>query len=253
MVSIVIVSHSRRLAEGLLELAAQATHDKVAMAIAAGIDDPETPLGTDAVAVMHAIEQVYSPDGVLVLLDMGSAILSADMALELLSPEKVDGVKVCPAPLVEGTIAASVAAASGLPIERVWMEAHGALTAKYQALAQRQPQMNSSPSAPLNRSPAQPPDNECPQDQTLTFSWTLHLPHGLHLRPAAVLAAELGHFEAQIWLSTNGKTVNAKRLNNLMGLGVRHGDTLRFTVNGKDAKEAIAALKALTENNLAYK
>ncbi|MEJ2766217.1 dihydroxyacetone kinase phosphoryl donor subunit DhaM [Photobacterium sp. MCCC 1A19761] len=248
-----IVSHSRRLAEGLLELATQVSHGKVAMAIAAGIDAPETPLGTDALAVMNAIEQVYSPDGVLVLLDMGSAILSADMALELLSPDKVDAVKVCPAPLVEGTIVACVAAAGGMPLESVLIEAQSALTAKYQALAQRHPQSDSSPSIPLDQPSGQHPVDECPQDQTLTFSWTIHTPHGLHLRPAAVLAAELGRFEAQIWLSKNGKTVNAKSLSNIMGLGVRNGDTLTFTVSGKDAKAAIATLKALTENNLAYK
>lgn len=253
MVSIVIVSHSRRLAEGILELAAQISRGKVAMAIAAGIDDPEAPLGTDAIAVMNAIEQVYSPDGVLVLLDMGSAILSADMALELLSPDKAEAVKICPAPLVEGTIAASVAASGGMPIDIVLMEAHSALAAKYQALEQHQPQMYSSPSAPIDRPPIQQPSNELHQDQTLTFSWTIRTPHGLHIRPAAVLAAELGRFEAQIWLSKNGMKVNAKSLNNIMGLGVRNGDTLSFTATGNDAKEAIATLKKLAENNLEYK
>ncbi|MDF2153552.1 dihydroxyacetone kinase phosphoryl donor subunit DhaM [Vibrio sp. CAU 1672] len=248
MVSIVIVSHSRRLAEGLLELTAQITHGKIAMAIAAGIDDPENPIGTDALAVKNAIEKVYRPDGVLVLVDIGSAILSADMALELLPPDKVDAVKICPAPLVEGTIAASVAAAAGQPIDIVLMEAHSAIAAKYQALEQPLPQMYSSPSAPFERPSARPPANDISPDQTLSFSWTIRSPHGLHIRPAAVLAAELGRFTAKIWLSKNGKKVNAKSLNNIMSLGIRNGDTLTFTACGNDAEAVIDALKSLTSS-----
>ncbi len=88
MVAIVIVSHSLRLAQGVEELALQMSGGDVPLAIAAGIDDPQNPIGTDAIAIMSAIESVWSPDGVLVLMDMGSALLSTEMALELLSEEQ---------------------------------------------------------------------------------------------------------------------------------------------------------------------
>ena len=77
MVGIVIVSHSAQLAEGVRELAQQMARD-VRLAVAAGIDDPEHPIGTDAVAVYEAIQNVYGEDGVLVLMDLGSALLSAE-------------------------------------------------------------------------------------------------------------------------------------------------------------------------------
>lgn len=70
MVAIVIVSHSLRLAQGVEELALQMSGGDVPLAIAAGIDDPQNPIGTDAIAIMSAIESVWSPDGVLVLMDM---------------------------------------------------------------------------------------------------------------------------------------------------------------------------------------
>ncbi len=106
------------------------------MGVAAGIDDPENPIGTDPVAVINAVESVYSPDGVLVLVDMGSAILSTDMALELMDEDQARVVHVCAAPLVEGTMAACVSAAAGMSIEQVLSETHEAIIAKYETLNQ---------------------------------------------------------------------------------------------------------------------
>lgn len=130
MVSIVIVSHSQKLAEGVRELARQMVQDKVPIAVAAGIDDPENPLGTDAMQVYEAIASVYSDDGVLVLMDLGSALLSAEMAIEFLPESQQDKIHLCEAPLVEGAIAASVAATSSNDINRIISEARQALTAK---------------------------------------------------------------------------------------------------------------------------
>ncbi|BED44101.1 hypothetical protein VEE63_02790 [Escherichia coli] len=120
MVNLVIVSHSARLGEGVGELARQMfMSDSCKIAIAAGIDDPQNPIGTDAVKVMEAIESVADADHVLVMMDMGSALLSAETALELLAPEIAAKVRLCAAPLVEGTLAATVSAASGADIDKV--------------------------------------------------------------------------------------------------------------------------------------
>jgi phosphocarrier protein FPr len=110
MIGIVLVSHSAKLAQGVRELARQMVQGQVPLAVAAGIDDPDNPIGTDAVKVHAAIESVFSEDGVLVLMDLGSAILSAETALEFLSPEQRAHVYLCEAPLVEGALAAAVEA-----------------------------------------------------------------------------------------------------------------------------------------------
>ncbi|HAJ61759.1 MAG TPA: HPr family phosphocarrier protein, partial [Cyanobacteria bacterium UBA8543] len=139
MVGIVIVSHSAQLATGVQELANQMVQgagrsiigaNAPRLAIAAGIDDPDNPLGTDAMKVYQAIESVYSDDGVVVLMDLGSAVLSAEMALEFLPEEQRAKVRLCEAPLVEGAIAAIVQAANGASLEQVLAEARGALAAK---------------------------------------------------------------------------------------------------------------------------
>ena len=129
-VGIVIVSHSRQLAEGVRELAVQMVQGKVSLAVAAGIDDPKNPLGTDAIQVYEAIASIYNDQGVIVLMDLGSALMSAEMAVEFLSEEQRKKVHLCEAPLVEGAIAAAVAAASGCNIQQVIAQARGALVAK---------------------------------------------------------------------------------------------------------------------------
>ena len=89
MVGLVLVSHSYRLAEGTAELARQMGGDEVRIETAAGLDTPDHEIGTDAMLVSGAIERAWSDDGVLVLMDLGSAVLSAEMALDLL-PSAVD-------------------------------------------------------------------------------------------------------------------------------------------------------------------
>jgi phosphoenolpyruvate---glycerone phosphotransferase subunit DhaM len=117
MVGLVIVSHSRRLAEGLKELVDQLTRGQVAVVQAGGIADGA--LGTDAVLVAAAIGAADSGDGVLVLVDLGSAILSAETALDLIPEESRARVRLSGAPLVEGAIAAGLEASFGSDLARV--------------------------------------------------------------------------------------------------------------------------------------
>ncbi|MDP8033908.1 dihydroxyacetone kinase phosphoryl donor subunit DhaM [Pasteurella atlantica] len=130
MVNFVIVSHSIKIAEGVVELASQMKVENCKIVAAGGIDDPHNPIGTDAVKIMQAIEDVSSPSGVVVLVDLGSAILSAETALDLLDPEISEKVKICYAPLVEGTIAAVVAASAGDSIDEVIAEANASAELK---------------------------------------------------------------------------------------------------------------------------
>src|SRR5690242_21573675 len=135
MVGIVIVSHHAKLAEGIRDLAEQMVSEPMPIAIAGGIDDADNPFGTDAMKISAAIESVYGPDGVVVLMDLGSALLSAETALEFLPPEQRATVVLCAAPLVEGAIAAAVQASIGGDLWHVRDEAQAGLTAKIAQLA----------------------------------------------------------------------------------------------------------------------
>lgn len=128
-VSLVVVSHSPTLARGVKELADQLADQQVQIEIAAGIVDGrsgEVLLGTDAAQIAAAIQRCWSAAGVLVLVDLGSAVLSAELALELLPPTMQAGCLISNAPLVEGAIVAAVEASLSHALGVVNQAAEGA-------------------------------------------------------------------------------------------------------------------------------
>lgn len=116
-VGIVIISHSARLAEGVVELAGQMAQGDIKLVAAGGTDDGS--LGTSINKVNAALQQVAGPEGILILLDLGSAAMITEMAVESLSEEQRQLVIVSSAPLVEGAVLAAVEAASGSTLAEV--------------------------------------------------------------------------------------------------------------------------------------
>lgn len=125
-VGLVVVSHSARLAEGVVELAGQMTHGEVRLIAAGGTD--EGGLGTSLAKVSDAIAAADGADGVLVLFDLGSAALVTDMALEVLSEAQRQRIILSDAPLVEGAVTAAVEAWVGSPLAAVAEAARSAAT-----------------------------------------------------------------------------------------------------------------------------
>jgi dihydroxyacetone kinase phosphotransfer subunit len=121
-VGLVIVAHSRRLADGVREVAEQMAGGAVAIRAAGGAIDGS--LGTNPDAIAHAIVEADSGSGVLVLMDLGSAVLSAETAVDMLGTGRC--VLLSDAPLVEGAIVAAVEASIGQPLEAVAEAAMGA-------------------------------------------------------------------------------------------------------------------------------
>lgn len=121
MISIVLVSHSPKAAEGVKELADQMSQGKVNVYAAGGVDD--TTIGTNAERIYAALEQATQEDGVLVLVDMGSAVMSAEMAIEMLDEDVQQKVAIGDAPLIEGAVIAAVEASIGNGLDAVKMAA----------------------------------------------------------------------------------------------------------------------------------
>ena len=238
MIGLVVVSHSRALAREAVALASEmvAEVDRPAIGIAAGLD--ETAFGTDAEAISEAIEAADSGEGVLVLLDLGSAILSAEMALEFVDPALAARVVISPAPLVEGLVAAVVTAATGAPLARVAAEAANGLLAKQEHLG--------GPAAAEPASAAPAAVNASAGG--LEWRTTLTNPHGLHARPAALLVGALAALDAEVWVTneTNRRgPVPGDSLTQVATLDARLGHELAFTIHGPDADRALAALDRL--------
>ena len=239
MVGIVIVAHSAKLAEGVRELAEQMVQGQVPIAAAGGVEDPQNPFGTDAMRVRDAIASVYSDDGVVVLMDLGSALLSAEMALEFLPEGQRENVYLCEAPLVEGAIAAAVQAAAGGDVEQVVAEARGALLSKAAQLHAVAPEVSA---------PEAGPPRAAAREVRLVVRNRL----GLHARPAAQFVTTASRFQCDIRVrnvTRDTGSVSAKSINQIATLGVRQGHEIAITAEGPDADAALAALKALVEAN----
>ncbi len=239
MVGIVIVSHSYALAEGVAELARQMGGPDVRIETAGGLDLPDHPIGTDAVMVMSAVERAWSPEGVLVLMDLGSAVLSAEMALELLPEERRAGVMLCEAPLVEGAVAAAVTAKLGSPLEAVAREARGGLAGKLAHLGVEE----ASAAEPAAGRSAEPVD---------AIRMTVRNEHGLHARPAARLVQVASSFDAHVEvrnLTASRGPADAHSLNAVATLGVRTGHEIEVSASGPQARAALDAVAALAARN----
>ncbi|GIU98558.1 MAG: multiphosphoryl transfer protein [Actinomycetota bacterium] len=237
MVSLVLVSHSRRLAEGAAELARGMGGPDVRIETAGGLEAPEA-VGTDAALVLAAIERAWSEDGVLVLMDLGSAILSAEMALDMLPQERRAKVRLCAAPFVEGAVAAAVTARLGAPLDQVAAEAAGGLQPKLTHLGEAPGVAAPASSAPLDRAVAR------------TLRLIVRNAHGLHARPAARFVQTASSFDADVRVAnlTAGRgPVSARSLNAVATLGVGKGDEIEVLAVGPDADRVLAALRELAE------
>jgi multiphosphoryl transfer protein len=242
MVGLVIVSHSRDLANALLQLTLQVAAAQLPIATAGGVGTDRSEFGTDAVEISEAIHSVFSSDGVVVLMDLGSAVLSAQMAVELLPPEIADKVMFCAAPLVEGCIAAAVQISLVSSAQEVCQEASSALLPKQEQLG--------SP-APAGAAPAAAPPQPS-QPDTLQVTLTLKNQHGLHARPAARFVQLASSFDAELQVRNerSGKgPIPAKSLNRLATLGAVKGDSVTILASGREARAALDALSKLVEDN----
>jgi phosphocarrier protein FPr len=224
MVGIVVVSHSRALADAAVALARQMVHGReVSIAVAAGLD--EATLGTDAMQIKSAIERVDGPAGVLVLMDLGSAVLSAELALDLLDASVRERVSLCAGPLVEGLVVATVAAAGGAPLADVAAEAGNALAGK---------QSHLGPVPVESGAPAWTP--------SASGIFTVLNEHGLHARPAARLVGEVRGLDARVTLrnvTLDSAAVPAGSLSRVATLGALRGHRLEVAADGRQAREAV--------------
>lgn len=119
LIALVLVSHSYDIAKGTKALADQMSQGKVKILASGGLD--EKNIGTNVEQIYSTIKEAiaHTEDGVLVILDLGSAVLSTQMAVEMLPESEKRRVVISEAPLVEGAIIAAVEASLGHPLSHV--------------------------------------------------------------------------------------------------------------------------------------
>lgn len=242
-VGLVVVSHSRALADAAVALALEMVHGgELRIEVAAGLD--ETTFGTDAVAISEAIVAADGLGGVVVLMDLGSAVLSAELALELVGPEVAARVTLCAAPLVEGLVIAAVSAAGGASRAEVVAEAADALAGK---VSQLEPASADDGHVHAVREVGASADADV---ERLSRTFVVNNPHGLHARPAALLVSEARRYDADVQvrnLTTGAGPVSAASLSRVATLGALQGHQVEVTAAGSQAQLAVDAIGALAE------
>ena len=116
MVSLVLISHSNKIVEGLKELVSQMSGD-VKIAVAGGTNDNR--IGTDPIKIMSAIKDVYSDDGVLIFYDLGSALMNAELAIDMIDDKIKNKVEISKSSLVEGAFVAGIESSVGKSMEEI--------------------------------------------------------------------------------------------------------------------------------------
>ena len=223
-VALVLVSHSAQVAAGTAEIAGQMAPD-VMLLPAGGIDGG---IGTSVDLVMESVERGLAefPDdagGVVVLTDLGSAVLTTDLVLEMVDPERV---RVPAAPFVEGAVSAAVAAQQGGDLAAV---ESAALEAGRQYAAGPEPEAETREAGA--------------SDGAVTRRVTLRNPLGLHARTAAQVARAVADSGAPVTIDgADGASVLA-----LMALGATGGHELTVSATGDAAQPAVDTVVALVE------
>lgn len=236
-VRIVVVSHSDKIADGAVELAAQMAPD-VMMVPAGGTSDGG--IGTSLDKVMAALEQVSGGDGVVVLTDLGSAVMTAESALEF--AEGTATVLLADAPIVEGLVAAAVAAQGGASVHAVRRAAEA--THGYPASRPKDEQhVPVGGHAPARHGTASAgafaEDGQAPPDASGDFE-LVNLA-GMHARPAAKIAGGISGMDAEV--TVNG--VDGASMTGLMTLGAGKGSVLHVQASGPDAERAVEYVGSL--------
>lgn len=226
-VGLVIVSHSSKIAEGVVELAGQMAPNVLIVA-AGGTGDSPARIGTSLEKVQKGIAEAEQGDGVVVLTDLGSAVMTAEMTLEFLSSEVRSRIRLPRAALVEGAVAAGVRAESGGTVDEVSADAEAAVVSiDPESL---EPFVSHGAAAPGN-----PLQTEEPRGTPVNGSWIIPNKMGLHARPAAVIARALTDLDAEV--DING--VDGKSVMLLMSLALGEGSELRAEATGRQAQDAI--------------
>ncbi|MCU1433636.1 MAG: dihydroxyacetone kinase [Pseudarthrobacter sp.] len=222
-VRLVVVSHSEKIADGAVELAAQMAPN-VMMVAAGGTADGR--IGTSLEKVMSAMDQAAGGEGVVVLTDLGSAVLTAESALELAADPS--GILLADAPLVEGLVAAAVAAQGGADAQAVKRAAEAVYGGVSPAAS---PVSSVSEGSVTGAGPE------------FTGDFELINQAGMHARPAAKIAGGLAAMEAEV--TVNG--VDGASMTSLMTLAAGKGSVLHVEAWGPDAERALNYVGGLVQ------
>ncbi|MGC5629206.1 dihydroxyacetone kinase phosphoryl donor subunit DhaM [Georgenia sp. Z1344] len=234
-VALVAVSHSKGLADGVVELAAQMAADVRVVGVG-GTDDGR--IGTSFDAVEAAVTDLLDDaevTGVVLVADLGSAAMTIDSVLEMHDDEPV---RHASGPLVEGVVAAAVEAQGGGDLAAV----AGAVAAAARSLVESAGGDDAGPAgadgAEVSTGDSDDDAGSAPAGDAVTETVVIEDPMGMHARPAAAIATTAAGFTAAVTIDG----ADARSVLALMAKNIKAGTELTVQGTGADAAEAVAAV-----------
>ncbi len=238
MVSLIFVSHSYELAKTTAEYIKKVTNTTdVKISFSGGSGEDNKELGTDAVEVFNAIEDVYSDDGVIIFCDLGSALISSELAISMLDEEKSANVRMTSAPFIEGGINAAIQSSLGKNIDEVINESLESLTPKISYVKDKIDYTFNSENA-----------------ETIEFKdyikgeYKILLENGFHARPVFMFINIIANSKSEVYISNKTKhkpPVSADSVTKVTLLNIEYGDIMEIYAKGPDAEQVLERFEYL--------
>ena len=238
MVSLIFVSHSYDLAKVTAEYIKKVTNTNVPISFSGGSGDDHQELGTDAVEVFNAIESVYSDDGVIIFCDLGSALISSELALSMLDEEKSKNVRMTSAPFIEGGINAAIQSSLGKNIDEVINESLESLSPKISYVKDKLDYTFNN--------------NDLLEDiefnDYVKGEYKILLENGFHARPVFMFINIIANSKSVVFISNKTKhkpPVSADSITKVTLLNIEYGDIMEIYAKGPDAEQILEKFEYL--------
>ena len=245
MVSLIFVSHSYELAKTTAEYIKKVTNTDIPIAFSGGSRDDHKELGTDAVEVFNAIESVYSDDGVIIFCDLGSALISSELALSMLDEEKAKNVRMTSAPFIEGGINAAIQSSLSKNIDEVINESLESLTPKISYVKDK---FDYS----INNNLLE----DIEFKDYIKGEYKILLENGFHARPVFMFINIIANSKSKVFISNKTKhkpPVSADSITKVTLLNIEYGDVMEIYAKGPDAEDVLERFEYLVNGKFETK
>lgn len=237
MVSLIFVSHSYKLAEITAEYIKEVTNADVPIAFSGGAGEDHNELGTDAIDIFNTIEKIYSDDGVIIFCDLGSALISSELALSMLDEEKSENVRITSAPFIEGGLNAAIQSSLGKSIDEVIGESLESLTPKISYVKDKSNCYITNDTA----------ENIEFKDY-VKGEYKILLDNGFHARPVFMFINLIANSKSEVYISNKTKhkpPVSADSITKVTLLNIEYGDIMEIYAKGPDAEQVLERFEYL--------
>ncbi|PTY40989.1 dihydroxyacetone kinase phosphoryl donor subunit DhaM [Brachyspira hampsonii] len=247
MVSLIFVSHSYKLAKIAAEYIKEVTNiNNVDISFSGGTGENHQEIGTDAVDVFNAIERVYSDDGVIIFCDLGSALISSELAISMLDEKKSANVRMTSAPFIEGGINAAIQSSLGKSIDEVINESLESLTPKISYVKDK---------VDYNENNNEVLDNIEFKDY-VKGEYKILLENGFHARPVFMFINLIANSKSEVYISNKTKhkpPVSADSITKVTLLNIEYGDVMEIYAKGPDADQVLERFEHLVNGKIETK